>query len=586
MNQQPHPLRRLWRYATRHRSSVILASACSVLNRLFDLAPPALIGTAIDVVVEKDQSLIAALGFADPFEQLVVLTVATLVIWICESLFEYAAAVYWRNLAQTMQHEVRIDAYSHVQTLEMRFFEDRSTGGLMAILNDDVNQLERFLDAGASDLIKVATSVAVIGVVFAVMAPGVVLAAFVPLPFVLWGSFRFQARIAPRYAAVREEVAELNRQLSGALSGIATVKSFVAADYEVARLRERSDAYREVNRHAIRLSAAFSPLIRMVIVIGFVATLVYGGYLALAGTLAVGAYGMLVFLTQRLLWPLTRLGQMVDLYHRAMASTSRVLDVLDRAPTITTGDTPLDSPKGDVELDAVTFGYDDGHPIIEAMTLRMPAGETTAIVGATGAGKSTIIKLLLRFYDTTAGSVRVDGHDVRELRLDQLRDAIALVSQDVFLFGGTVRENIAYGSFDASHEDIVAAAKVAEAHDFIEALPNGYDTVVGERGQKLSGGQRQRISLARAVLKDPPILILDEATSSVDNETEAAIQRSLEKIAVDRTTIIIAHRLSTVRHADAIFVLEGGVISEHGRHDTLVKDGGLYASLWRVQTGA
>ncbi len=580
-----HPLSRLWRYAAGHRRRVVAASACSVLNRLFDLAPPALIGSAIDVVVQRDASLIARLGFVEPMAQLAVLTVATLVIWILESVFEYVYGVLWRNLAQTVQHELRLDAYAQLQTLEMRYFEDRSTGGLMAILNDDVNQLERFLDGGASELIQMLTTVVVIGVAFFVMAPQVALLAFVPVPLVLWGSFRFQARIAPRYAAVREEVSLLNMQLANSLGGIATVKSFVAEDHEVMRLRQRSDCYREVNRAAIRLSAAFSPLIRMAIVVGFTATLVYGGWMALNGSLAVGAYGVMVFLTQRLLWPLTRLGQTFDLYQRAMASTHRVLDVLDRDTAVQSGDQELDTVAGDVVFDDVCFGYRAGHPILQHAHLHMPAGQTTAIVGATGAGKSTVVKLLLRFYDVDAGRISIDGHDIRSLSLRSLRGAIGLVSQDVFLFHGTVRENIAYGSFDASDDDIIEAARIAEAHAFIEALPNGYDTVVGERGQKLSGGQRQRISLARAVLKNPPILVLDEATSSVDNETEAAIQRSLERIAVGRTTIVIAHRLSTVRHADNIYVLSEGRVHEQGRHDDLLARDGLYTALWRVQTG-
>lgn len=580
-----HPLSRLWRYAAGHRRRVIAASVCSILNRLFDLAPPVLIGSAIDVVVQREASLIARLGFVDPLSQLAVLTVATLIIWILESLFEYVYGVLWRNLAQTVQHELRLDAYGRVQTLEMRYFEDRSTGGLMAVLNDDVNQLERFLDGGASELIQMLTSVIVIGVAFFVMAPEVALLAFVPVPLVLWGSFRFQTRIGPRYAAVREEVSLLNMQLSQSLGGIATVKSFVAEAHEVMRLRERSDRYREVNRAAIRLSAAFSPLIRMAIVVGFTATLVYGGWMALEGRLAVGAYGVMVFLTQRLLWPLTRLGQTFDLYQRAMASTTRVLDVLDREAEVQSGGRELDDVEGEVVFDDVRFGYLASHPILKHAAMRMPAGRTTAIVGATGAGKSTVVKLLLRFYDVDEGTITIDGHDIRDLSLASLRRSVGLVSQDVFLFHGTVRENIAYGSFAASDDDIVGAARIAEAHAFIEALPNGYDTVVGERGQKLSGGQRQRISLARAVLKNPPILVLDEATSSVDNETEAAIQRSLERIAVGRTTIVIAHRLSTVRNAENIYVLSDGRVHEQGRHDELVARDGLYAALWRVQTG-
>jgi ATP-binding cassette subfamily B protein len=296
----------------------------------------------------------------------------------------------------------------------------------------------------------------------------------------------------------------------------------------------------------------------------------------------------MVFLTQRLLWPLTRLGETFDLFQRAMASTNRVLDLLAVRPEITGGPTSLEtsSIEGHLTFDAVDFSYVDGYPVLASVDIDMPAGHTTAIVGATGAGKTTIIKLLLRFYDPTDGRVTLDGHDLSDLDLGDLRRAIGLVSQDVFLFHGTVHENIAYARPDAQMEDVIAAARVAEAHEFIESLPQGYATIVGERGQKLSGGQRQRLSIARAILADPPVLILDEATSSVDNETEAAIQRSLERISVDRTTIVIAHRLSTIRHADSIYVLESGQVAERGTHEDLIAADGLYASLWKVQTGA
>ena len=532
--------------------------------------------------------MLAGFGIADTRDQLIILAVLTFIIWAFESLFEYLHSVWWRNLAQTIQHELRIDAYAHTQTLDMRFFEDRSTGGLMAILNDDINQLERFLDGGANNLLQVVTTVILVGIGFFGIAWQVAWLAFIPIPLILWGSFRFQRRIAPRYAAVREQVGVLNGQLSNNLSGIATIKSFTTEDRETARISDESGLYQTANRRAIRLSSAFSPLIRIVILMGFTATLLVGGFRALDGLLEVGAYSVMVFLTQRLLWPLTRLGETFDLFQRAMASTNRVLDLLAIRPVITGGTTPLEtaSIEGHLRFNDVDFAYVDGFPVLESVDIDMPAGLTTAIVGATGAGKSTIIKLLLRFYDPTGGQVLLDGHELSDLELGDLRRAIGLVSQDVFLFHGSVRENVAYARPDASMEDIIAAASVAEAHEFIESLPQGYDTIVGERGQKLSGGQRQRLSIARAVLADPPVLILDEATSSVDNETEAAIQRSLERISIDRTTIVIAHRLSTIRHADRIYVLEAGRVTEQGTHEDLIATDGQYASLWKVQTGA
>jgi ATP-binding cassette subfamily B protein len=325
----------------------------------------------------------------------------------------------------------------------------------------------------------------------------------------------------------------------------------------------------------------------MIILIGFTGILLYGGMLAVEGSLSVGTYSVLVFLTQRLLWPLTRLGETLDLYQRAMASTTRVMNLLDTPILMHSGDIslPVEKVRGELALNDVTFAYNGRNPAIENLSLHVPAGKTIAIVGATGSGKSTVVKLLLRLYEVQSGSITLDGMELHELRLQDLRRAIGLVSQDVFLFHGTVRENIAYGSFDAPLEAVREAAQMAEADDFICDLPEGYDTIVGERGQKLSGGQQQRLAIARAILKNPPILVLDEATSAVDNETEAAIQRSLEKITQNRTTIAIAHRLSTIRNADCIYVLERGKLVEQGRHEELLAKGGIYESLWRVQSG-
>jgi len=582
-----HPLRRLLRYAHPLRWRIRAAVLCSILNKLFDLAPPLLIGVAVDIVVARENSTLAGWGIEDLGVQLWVLAGITLVIWGLESVFEYAMALLWRNLAQTMQHDLRLDAYDHIQGLPVSFFEDRQSGDLLTALNEDVNQLERFLDHGAGQLVRIATTVLAIGTYFFVTAPTIAPFSFLPIPFVLWGSFRVQRRIAPRYARVRERAGELGGILGGNLGGIATIQSYTAEAHESERLRAASDRYREANRHAIRLSSAFSPLIRMVIVCGFIFTLVLGGEAVFAGTLDVSVYTVLVFLTQRLLWPLTDLGQVVDLYHRAMASTDRILDLLDVPRTIRDGDRalPPEEVRGALSLRSVDFSYSTGPPVLTDFSLEVPAGSTVALVGATGSGKSSIVKLLLRFHEPSAGEVLLDGTPVERFRLAELRRAIGFVSQDVFLFAGTVRENIVYGSFDAADRQVVRAAAMAEAHEFIGRLDQGYWTPIGERGVKLSGGQRQRLAIARAIVKDPPILILDEATSAVDNETEAAIQRSLQRICVGRTTLIIAHRLSTIRHADAIHVIDRGRIVESGTHEGLLARGGIYARLWRVQSG-
>lgn len=583
----PPPLKRLWRYADAYRGRIVLASVWSFLNKAVDLAPPFLIGLAIDVVANRGDSLLSQMDIHDPRTQILTIAVATFIIWALESLFEFLYGIAWRNLAQSIQHDLRVDAYRHLQGLDVEYFEDRSTGDLMAVLNDDVNQLERFLDIGANEVIQLLTTVVLIGAAFFFIAPSVAWLAFLPMPVILGGSLLFQKRIEPRYALVRDEAAAINSQLANSIGGIFTIKAFTAEDREAERIAEASNRYRAANSAAIRISAAFTPLIRIAILVGFTATLVWGGFLALDGTLNIGLYSVMVFLTQRLLWPLTRLGQTVDLYQRAMASTKRVFGVLDSKPSIDDGDLPASriSVDGDITFENIMFSYDEGHPVLSDVSLTISPASTTAFVGLTGSGKTTLIKLLLRFYDPDAGSIRFDGVDIRSFAQSDLRKSMALVSQDVFLFHGTVAENISFGAPDATGEEITEAARTAEAHDFIAALPNGYDTIVGERGQKLSGGQRQRLSLARALLTRSPVLILDEATSAVDNETEAAIQRSLARIAHSRTMVVVAHRLSTIRSADVIYVIDKGRVTQMGTHDDLIAADGIYRALWNVQTG-
>ncbi|MFX1507804.1 MAG: ABC transporter ATP-binding protein [Promethearchaeota archaeon] len=581
------PLLQLIYYSRSHRGTLLLATLFSILNKWFDLAPPFLIAAAVDIAVRRESSIFGYLGITDGLSQLVFLGGLTFVIWALESLFEYIYKILWRNLAQTIEHELRLDAYKHLQHLDMEYFEDRQTGGLMSILNDDINQLERFLDIGANDLIQVTVTAFTILTAFFLLSPEVAWMAAVPMPFILIFSIKFQKRLESRYADVRERVGLLNGQLSNNLTGIATIKSYTTEDYEEGRIFKSSSDYRESNREAIKFSSAFSPLIRMIIVVGFTAMLIFGGLQTLNGQLEIAAYSAMIFLTQRLLWPLTRVGETLDQYQRAMASTTRIMTLLDTESKIPNGNNSLalTSVVGGISFQNVQFGYKGRNSTFTNLTVDIEPGQTIAFVGSTGVGKSTIVKLLLRFYDPQIGKITLDGIDIKDFDLQELRKAIGLVKQDTFIIDGTVRENIAYGKPDTPINEIINAAKVAEVHRFIESLPDGYNTLVGERGQKLSGGQRQRIAIARAVLKNPPILVLDEATSSVDNETEAAIQRSLEKIIVGRTTIIIAHRLSTIRNADRIFVLDKGEIIEQGTHTELVAENQLYASLWKVQTG-
>ena len=582
------PFKRLLVYMRSHRGTIRLASACSVINKVWDLAPPLLIGLAVDVVVLKEDSLLASLGLVDPWHQLILLSILTFAIWGLESLFEYFYGILWRNLAQTVQHELRLDTFDHVQKQGMGWFDERQKGDILAILNDDVNQLERFLDKGANDFLQVSTTVIVVGGVFLFISWKVALFAVLPIPVIIWGSFRYQKSLEPRYAEVRKSAGAMNALLENDLSGMSTIQSFTAEEREMKRVEALSNQYRDANREAIRLSAAFTPLIRMAILCGFTATLLLGGWMTLEGTLAVGAYSVLVFMTQRLLWPLTRLGETFDLYQRAMASSTRVLDVLTSPTEIKQGEyAPLleDIEASSIVFSDVDFSYPGRDPVFSNLNLELRSGETVGVVGSTGAGKTTLIRLLLRFAEPTEGTIEWAGKPLDQWRLERLRSSMALVDQHITLFPTTITENIRYGNPDAEDEAVHEAARLAEVSDFVEDLPDQWNTLVGEGGHRLSGGQRQRLAIARAVLKDAPLLILDEATSAVDNETEAALQRSINKLSQDRTAVIIAHRLSTVRNADRILVLDQGTIVEDGAHEDLVKLGGIYSRMWAVQTG-
>ena len=582
------PFRRLLSHMKDHKKTIRLASLCSVTNKIWDLAPPLLIGLAVDVVVLRENSYLAGLGYSDPWTQLILLSVLTFLIWGLESLFEYFYGVLWRNLAQTVQHELRLDTFNHVQKQGMGWFDERQKGDILAILNDDINQLERFLDKGANDLLQVSTTVLVVGAVFVFISWEVAMLAIIPIPLIVWGSFKYQRSLEPKYADVRNAAGKMNALLENDLSGMSTIQSFTAEEIEVARVKQLSDDYREANRKAIRLSAAFTPLIRMAILCGFTATLLLGGWFTLEGELAVGAYSVLVFMTQRLLWPLTRLGETFDLYQRAMASSTRVLDVLTSEIEISEGEYMPEREiieNSDIIFDDVCFAYSGRDNTFTNLSLTLPAGKTTGVVGSTGAGKTTLTRLLLRFAQPNSGQILWAEQEIDNWSLKQLRSSIALVEQHITLFPTSILENIRYGNPGATDQQVMDAAIVAEVTEFVETLPSKWKTMVGEGGYRLSGGQRQRLAIARAVLKDAPLLILDEATSAVDNETEASLQRSIDYVSKERTTLIIAHRLSTIRNCDTILVMDNGKIVEQGGHDDLVSRQGIYSRLWKVQTG-
>ena len=547
---------------------------------------------AIDVVVARDKSFLANIGITSPTAQLTTLAVLTFMVWGLESITEYFAHVNWRNLAQEIQHALRMDGISHSQKLSLSWFEDRNTGNLQSILSEDVNQVERFLNSGLNDLIQLVVSSLMVSFIFFYISPMVALFAIMPIPIILIGGFAFRKKLAQKYNLVREAAGLLGSRISGVISGVITIRAAGAEDHQIEKVRRQSQLYNETNQRAIRLSSAFVPIIRMGVLSGFLFTLVLGGHQTLEGTMSPAAYTVLVFLTQRLLWPFTRFGEILDLYERSNASIKRVLDLIDSPIEIK--DSPqakdLISPEGEISFHNVSFGYRPDLPIIKNFQLTIKAGQFVAFVGATGAGKSTLTKLILRFYEPCSGQVKLDGVDLTDITQASLRQHLGYVSQDIFLMDGTIRDNLKLQDADISDQNMIKAAQTAEAHNFICELSQGYDTLVGERGQKLSGGQRQRLAIARAIIRNPKILIFDEATSAVDNETEAAIQRSIEHLTRGseegkRTLVVIAHRLSTIRNANQIYLMDIGQIAEQGTHEELVSLGGAYSHLWKIQTG-
>ena len=599
-----NPMKRLFLvYGRDYLFPVTVGIFASVFARLLDLLPPLMLGIAIDAVFREEAV------FSEQIP-LVILPEAWLpatqteqfwfLIAAIAGAFFFGAAFHWvRNwgfnaFAQNIQHDIRTDTYDQMQRLNMDFFSDKQTGEMMSILSNDVNRLERFLNDGMNSLFRLSVMVVGIGVLLFWINWQLALVALLPVPLIAGFTYVFIKIIQPKYAEVRSTVGKMNSRLENNLGGIQVIKSSNTEDYESDRVDDVSYDYFDANWDAIETRIKFFPALRVLAGIGFVITFIIGGLWVFqdtppgpfTGELSVGMFVVFILYTQRFIWPMAQFGQIINMYQRARASSARIFGLMDEPSKLEQNPdaTELVVDDGEVVYDHVTFGYGD-ETIIEDIDFTVEGGETLALVGPTGAGKSTVLKLLLRMYDVDEGAITIDDQDVSDVTLRSLRRSLGYVGQSSYLFYGTVKENITYGTFDATDEEVIEAAKAAEAHDFIQNLPNGYDTMVGERGVKLSGGQRQRITIARAVLKDPDILILDEATSDVDTETEMLIQRSLDRLTEDRTTFAIAHRLSTIKDADTILVLEGGEIVERGTHDELLENQGLYAHLWGVQAG-
>ncbi|MDQ5940949.1 MAG: ATP-binding cassette, subfamily bacterial [Candidatus Dependentiae bacterium] len=577
------PLLTLLSHSTISTHTLLCAMLYSALNKICDIVPEILIGISIDIIVNQSHSLVANLtGVIDPFYQLYWVGALTALLWILESIFEYLYCITWSKLAHSIQHELRLKAYEALQNQDLAFFEQTSGGNLVATLHDDINQLRQFLSQFPNEAIQLFINIVVLGYMFFWLAPMIAFCTLIPIPFVLGIAYHFQHKLAALYDTVRTTSAAVASHISYRLHGITTIKSYTTEQYELTHLNTKSSHYKIANSHASQAQAQYIPIVRMAIMAGFIMALTLGGIYALQGKLPINWYAALVFLSQRFLWPFTAVSNMTDTYEQSAACAKRILTILESSPII--ADAPTANPQlviknGTIDFSNVTFGYNTEAPLFNQLSFTIQPRTTVAFVGTTGSGKSSIIKLLLRFYQPTGGSITLGGYESTDLTLHALRSAIGFVSQEVYLVEGTIADNICYGSFDASEAAIIAAAKQAQAHDFITALPAGYDTVVQEHGKNLSGGQRQRIAIARAIIKKAPIIVLDEATSAVDNETEAAIGRAITELKKDHTIIIIAHRLTTVRNADTIYVLDHDAIVESGTHDTLLEKGGLYAKL-------
>ncbi|MGB4594756.1 MAG: ABC transporter ATP-binding protein [Anaerolineaceae bacterium] len=476
--------------------------------------------------------------------------------------------------------------YEHLQKLSLHYYEDKQTGQLMSRILNDTDLFERMIAHAIPDVIVSGITLIGVSIILASMNWQLTLISLIPIPLIIYALRAYTLKVRPAFSVRQKAVGELNAILADNLSGVREIKAFAHEDLALEQVGTQIDQVYVKNLKALRLMATYSPLFDLAAGIGQLLVIFFGSRMAINGTLAVAELVAFFLYLDSFYQPVRNLGNAYEAVQESMAGFERVAEILIEEPEITNPVHPPMQPeqvRGDIRFEHVSFGYNENELVLKDINLEIPAGTSVALVGPTGVGKTTLASLLPRFYDVKSGAVTIDDIDVRDWDLDRLHESISMVLQDVFLFHGSIRDNILFGKSDATEEEVLRAAQIANVDEFVAKMPEGLDTLIGERGVKLSGGQKQRISIARAVLKDSPILILDEATSSIDTETEALIQQALQRLITGRTTMIIAHRLSTVRNVDKIVALEGNTITEMGTHDELLKQQGLYYKLFTVQ---
>ncbi|MHB8928236.1 MAG: ABC transporter ATP-binding protein [Bacillota bacterium] len=579
---------RLWKYIAPYRMYLISAVGLMLLASGTGLLGPYLMKVAIDGYVDNE-----TLTAAQRFFGLNRVALIYLVIYVVNWLVTYWQTYIVSLAGQNIIYNLRRDLFNHIQTLTLRFFDGIEAGRLMSRVTNDIEALNQLLSSGLVSLINDFFTILGIMAIMLVLNWRLALITFTVLPVMVFVSFYFQNRMRTAYHRVRRRIADVNANLQESISGMKVTQSFTREDINLQRFDSTNQDNLQANLQAAALTSVFFPLVELIGQVATVIVLFAGGLIIIdaikaglgQGTLTIGVLVAFIGYVTRFFMPIRDLSQIYNMFQSAIVSTERVFEIMDNVPEVRDrpGAIPLPPIKGEVRYEDVTFGYDPGRPVLRDVSLVCHPGENIALVGPTGAGKSTVVNLLARFYDPDEGRVVVDGHDLRSVTMASLRSQLGVVLQDTFIFSGTVRDNIRYGRLDATDDEVVEAAKTVNAHDFVMNLPEDYDTQVHERGAKLSTGQRQLIAFARALIADPKILILDEATSSVDAYTELLIQRALEKLLKGRTAFIIAHRLSTIRNADRIYVIDEGRVVEHGTHKELLEKGGRYRGLYEKQ---